>query len=135
MNLIRNDQHTRVEIEAAEANGTPLRTLLAPWYEGDPEVIIAGETFRYDPKGENGPELLNHNLGHPRQAESDANWPGGKPMKRARRRERADANLEELDRKAIRHMRKYLAAQADADAEIVSLEAEAVAERAHSSKP
>ncbi len=75
-------------------------------YPGNPSVTIDGTLYVYDTKGETGPELLGGALGHPRQAESDANWPGGATQKAIADSVVALAELLTIDIRSIRALRE-----------------------------
>ncbi len=95
-----------------------------PRYTGNPSVTIDGTLYVYDTEGETGPQLLGDALGHPRQAESDANWPGGAVQKAIADDLLAREELLAIDMRSIRALRE------NDTARIATLKAEAIAARA-----
>ncbi len=75
-------------------------------YPGNPSVTIDGTLYVYDTKGETGPQLLGDALGHPRQGESDANWPGGATQKAIADDLAAREELLAIDMRSIRALRE-----------------------------
>ncbi len=75
-------------------------------YPGNPKTTLNGTEFFYDTTGETGPQLLDNAPGHPRQAESDANWPRGPEMLARADDSAARAELVDIDRRSIRALRE-----------------------------
>ncbi len=75
-------------------------------YPGNPSVTIDGTVYLYDTEGKVGPQLLGDALGHPRQAESDANWPGGATQKAIADDLLAREELLAIDMRSIRALRE-----------------------------
>ncbi len=75
-------------------------------YTGNPSVTIDGTLYLYDTEGKVGPELLGGALGHPRQGESDANWPGGAVQKAIADDLLAREELLVIDMRSVRALRE-----------------------------
>ncbi len=93
-------------------------------YPGNPSVTLNGTLYLYDTEGKVGPQLLGGALGHPRQAESDANWPGGAVQKAIADDLLARKELLAIDMRSIRALRE------NDTARIATLEVEAIVARA-----
>ncbi len=92
-------------------------------YPGNPKTTIDGTEYFYDTDGVTGPQLLGDQPGHPRQAESDANWPGGATQVAIADDIAARAELVDIDRRSIRALREKDQPQ------LTRLEREAIAAR------
>ncbi len=100
-------------------------------YTGNPSVTIGGTLYLYDTEGKVGPQLLGGALGHPRQAESDANWPGGAVQKAIADDLLAREELLVIDMRSIRALRERDTALLG----ILGSEAQAARRRLRSARP